>query len=54
MKEAWKALLRAIRKLFMWVVHIVATPFISTFKAVSVGFGDLADKLEKATNPIKD
>jgi len=53
MKEAWKALGMAIKVFFMWVLHIVATPFIAAFKAIASGFGYMADKLEAATNPVK-
>ena len=51
MKEALKSLWKSLRTFFMWALHLMATPFVSSFKAISTGFGDLADKLEKATAP---
>lgn len=54
MKDALKELGKASKKFFMWGLHLVATPFVSAFKALAAGFQDLAEKLEKATDPVKD
>lgn len=51
MKYALKGLWKALRTFFMWVLHLAVAPFVSGFKAISTGFADLADKLEKATAP---
>lgn len=47
MKEAWKALLRAIRDILRWALRIVVIPVIGALDGLGSASNRMADELRK-------
>lgn len=47
MKEAWKALLRAIRDLLRWIARLALKPLVKALKAIGELCVEWSQELEK-------